>query len=95
MVAKLSLVFLVFFVFFQTFNASIVRRDTSTTEKNDLEDALNSIKQGLDEFVSKIQTSEMFQNATKLFDEFGQKVKQHGDELVQKFKNSTSSSTTR
>ncbi|KAH1018241.1 hypothetical protein HUJ05_006050 [Dendroctonus ponderosae] len=96
MALKLTLIFLAAIALCQLFclqgEASIVRREApATTEKNELEEALNSIRQGLEEFVSKVQarTSEVYQNASKLLDEFGQKVKQQGDQLVQKIKDNT------
>lgn len=49
-----------FQVFSLQTDATIIRRDApATPQKNDLEEALNSMKQGFEEFVSKVQVRQL------------------------------------
>ncbi|KAF7281591.1 hypothetical protein GWI33_004512 [Rhynchophorus ferrugineus] len=93
MAARFALVFVIALVVFQFLvfksDATVVRRDTAAAQNNTLEDALNSLTKGFQEMIANIQQNELFQNTTKVLQEFGEKVQQQGQELVNKIKTNT------
>ncbi|CAG9770883.1 unnamed protein product [Ceutorhynchus assimilis] len=94
MAAKISLLFVCAFVLFQFLSseATVVRREVEAApQKNDLEEAFNSFKQGVEDILKKIQSNELVQNASKSIDEFGKQVKLKSEELVQKIKDNAAS----
>ncbi|XP_066260913.1 uncharacterized protein [Euwallacea similis] len=101
MTAKIALIFVVAVFLFQVFSdetgATIIRRDAPIANQeeslNDLENLLNSAKQSLDELFNKVQSSDLYQNASKAIEEFGKKVKDTGNEFYAKLTNNTQTKT--
>ncbi|XP_074040123.1 uncharacterized protein [Leptinotarsa decemlineata] len=92
MASKISLAFLavivVFYVMSWETQATIVRRD-APPEKNaaqSIDEAFQSLKQGIDNFVKKVEDNELVRNITAGFKSFGESVQKKGEEIVNKLK---------